>query len=381
HDQAHAPGHPGVGQGAGQRPRPGADRGGRRAGRARRARRDHLRALPARRERRGRPPHGPRPRRGPRAVPGGPVRGPARRPRLGRRALGRRGRLPRAPARRGQLRPRVRPGARPALADALAGAPAIVDPMANDPGLFGPESVSWRVQREATVMLGGARALLMHSAHPLVVAGARQTGMYANQPWRRLERTLRQTYTVVFGTREEALAASKRIDDIHRGIKGVDPVTGLRYDARDPELLLWVHACLVDSFLVFERLTVGRLDDAGRQAFHEESMVSAELLRLPRERIPPTVPALRAYMDEVMASGILRMTDGARRVADLIGDPPGDVPRRPLGGLIGFLAFQTLPEPLRRLYGVRGGPGRQALVRASAGGRRAALPLPARALG
>jgi uncharacterized protein (DUF2236 family) len=247
--------------------------------------------------------------------------------------------------------------------------------MVNDPGLFGPDSVSWRVQREATVMLGGARALLMHSAHPLVVAGARQTGMYANQPWRRLERTLRQTYTVVFGTREEALAASRRIDDVHRGIKGVDPVTGLRYDARDPGLLLWVHACLVDSFLEFERLTIGGLDDAGRQAFHEESMVGAELLRLPRGRIPPTVPALRAYLDEVMASGILRMTDGARRVADLIGNPPRDVPRRPLWGLISFLAFQTLPEPLKRLYGVRGGPARRALLQASVLGVRVARPL------
>jgi len=247
--------------------------------------------------------------------------------------------------------------------------------MANDPGLFGPASVSWRVQREATVMLGGARALLMHSAHPLVVAGARQTGMYASQPWRRLERTLRQTYTVVFGTREEALAASKRIDDVHRGIKGVDPVTGLRYDARDPDLLLWVHACLVDSFLEFERLTVGRLDAAGRQAFHEESMVAAELLRLPRERIPPTVPALRAYLDEVMASGILRMTDGARRVADLFGDPPRDVPRRPLWGLISFLAFQTLPTRLRRLYQVPDGPARRALLRASLLGLRLGRPL------
>src|SRR4029453_6308323 len=124
-----------------------------------------------------------------------------------------------------------------------------------------------------------------------------------------------------------------------------------------------------------------RVTPPARQAFHEESMVSAELLRLPRERIPPTVPALRAYLDEVMASGLLGLTAGARRGAELIGAPPGDVPRRPLWGLIGFLAFQTLPPPLRRLYGVRGGPGRQALVRASAGGRRAALPLPARALG
>jgi hypothetical protein len=76
-----------------------------------------------------------------------------------------------------------------------------------------------------------------------------------------------------------------------------------------------------------------------------------------------------------MASGILRMTDGARRVADLIGDPPREVPRRPLWGLIGFLAFQTLPEPLRRLYGVPDGPARRALMRASLLGLRVARPL------
>src|SRR4029453_815093 len=95
--------------------------------------------------------------------------------------------------------PKCWTGSRPAVGvlDAQARAPAIVEPMALAPGLFGPDSVSWRVKREATVMLGGARALLMHSAHPLVVAGDRQTGMYANQPWRRLERTLRQTYTGV----------------------------------------------------------------------------------------------------------------------------------------------------------------------------------------
>ena len=104
-------------------------------------------------------------------------------------------------------------------------------------------------------------------------------------------------------------------------------------------------------------------------------MVGAELLRLPRERIPPTVPALRAYLDEVMASGILRMTDGAHRVADLIGNPPRDVPRRPLWGLISFLAFQTLAEPLKRLYGVPGGPARQALLQASVLGLRVARPL------
>jgi uncharacterized protein (DUF2236 family) len=219
-------------------------------------------------------------------------------------------------------------------------------------GLFGPGSVSWQVLREASVTMGGVRALLMHSAHPLVVAGARQTSMYARDPWRRLERTLRQTFTVVFGTEAEALAASKRIDDVHGAIKGIDPVTGLPYDARDPELLLWVHACLIQSFLLFERLTVGRLEDAGREAFHQEQMAAVELLRLPRERIPPTVAALDAYVEEVVAGGVLRLTDGARTVAGLVRDPPDGVPRRWLWRIVSFLAFATLPPALRELYGV-----------------------------
>jgi uncharacterized protein (DUF2236 family) len=249
-----------------------------------------------------------------------------------------------------------------------------------DAGLFGPDSACWQVHRNYTVMLGGARALLMQAAHPLVVAGARQTGTYERNPWKRLERTLSQTYTVVFGTREQALAASRRIDEVHGVVKGIDPVTGLRYDARDPELLLWVHACLVDSFLAFERWTVGRLDDAGRQRFHEESMRSAELLRLPPARIPPTVAGLRAYIDRMVASGTLRMTDGSRKVAELIANPPDDVPRRPLWGLIGFLGFQTLPAGLRRLYGVRDDPARRALLRAALLGVRAVAPLAPRDL-
>jgi uncharacterized protein (DUF2236 family) len=245
-------------------------------------------------------------------------------------------------------------------------------PALPDAGLFGPESVSWQVHREYTVMLGGARALLMHAAHPLVVAGARQTGTYGTDPWKRLERTLTQTYTVVFGTRAEALAASRRIDAVHAGIKGVDPVTGRRYDARDPELLLWVHASLVDSFLLFEELTVGRLDDAGRERFHTESMRSAELLRLPRERIPPTVAALRAYIDHVCVTEA-RATDGSERVAELIRNPPDNVPRRALWGLIGFLAFQTLPPALRGVYGVRAQPARlRATLRAVRLARRLA---------
>src|SRR5438034_10707595 len=127
---------------------------------------------------------------------------------------------------------------------------------AGDQGFFGPESVSWRVHRETTVLFGGARALLMQAAHPLVIAGARETGFYERNPWKRLQRTLQLTYTLTFGSYAEAKVAADRINDVHRRVHGVDPITGRHYDALDPELLLWVHACLVDSALLFERLTV-----------------------------------------------------------------------------------------------------------------------------
>jgi uncharacterized protein (DUF2236 family) len=232
-----------------------------------------------------------------------------------------------------------------------------------DAGLFGPESVSWQVNRETTVLFGGARALLLQAAHPLVLAGARQTGFYERNPWKRLDRTLRLTYTVTFGTRADALAAARRINEVHAAVHGVDPVTGRRYDAMDPDLLLWVHACLVDSQLLFEQLTVGRLDDEGRERFHREQMAGAELLGLDRSRIPPTVPALRAYVRSMVEGPDLQVSDDTLKVARLIRNPPREVPWRPVLRLVSSWAFGTLPEPLRTRYGVRWNVARELNLR------------------
>src|SRR5438876_1471353 len=224
---------------------------------------------------------------------------------------------------------------------------------AKDAGLFGPGSASWQVNRETTVLFGGARALLMQASHPLVLAGARQTGFYERDPWKRLERTLQMTYKITFGTREEALEAARRINAIHDDVHGIDEVTGLPYDAKDPELLLWVHACLVDSQLLFERLTVGRLSDEEREQYHQEQMAGAELLGLERSRIPSTTEELRRYVESVARGGILRVTPDTLRVADLIRHPPREVPWRPVLRAVSWWAFATLPEPLLDQYGVR----------------------------
>jgi len=246
---------------------------------------------------------------------------------------------------------------------------------AADVGLFGPDSISWRVNREVTVLFGGARALLMQAAHPLVLAGARQTGFYERNPWKRLERTLMLTYALTFGTRDEAQAAAARINRVHEGVHGVDEVTGRSYDALDPALLLWVHACLVHSQLLFERLTVRRLNDDERQRFHEEQMVGAELLRLPRSSIPPTVAALDAYVNAMVAGDQLRVGEDALRVADLIRRPPPGVPWRPVLWRVSQWAFGTLPPALREAYGVRWNPVRELELRGSLATLRRMRPL------
>lgn len=248
-----------------------------------------------------------------------------------------------------------------------------------DLGYFGPDSVSWRVHREVTVLFGGARAVLMQAAHPLVIAGARETGFYERNPWRRLQRTLVLTYTITFGTRAEADAAAGRINEVHDRIKGVDEVTGRPYDALDPDLLLYVHACLVESALLFEALTVGALDPRGRQRFHEEQMLAAEMVRVPRSLIPSTVRDLRGYLREVEASGILRASEAAGRVADLFHEPPAEAEWRPILKGVSRLAFGTLPPRVRDLYGIELTPARRASMRAAFAAIRTFRPLlPAR---
>jgi uncharacterized protein (DUF2236 family) len=236
-------------------------------------------------------------------------------------------------------------------------------PQPRDLGYFGPDSESWQVHREVTVLFGGARAVLMHAAHPLVIAGARETGFYERNPWRRLQRTLILTYTITFGSKAEAQAAADQINETHSRVSGVDQETGLPYDAFDPELLLYVHASLVESALLFEHLTVGRLDEQGRQRFHEEQMLAAEMVLLPRQLIPPTVAGLRSHLREVEASGLLRVTPAAERVAGLFRDPPAEAEWRPVLKGVSRVAFGLLPTAIREMYGVRPTPAHRTAMR------------------
>jgi len=234
-----------------------------------------------------------------------------------------------------------------------------------DSGFFGPESMTWRINQEMTVLFGGARALLMHAAHPLVAAGARQTATYRRDPWARLMRTLSLQLLLPFGTRDEAQRAADRINKLHTIINGTDPVTGERYDALDPELLLWVHACLEESTVLFYERTVRPLTDAQKGRFHEENKVAAELVLLPRDAVPDTYADMTGYIQRVIDSDRLLITDVAREVADLIRGGPVPFHLKPIWKFVSFAAVGTLPEPLRARYGYPWSSGRQRILDAN----------------
>jgi uncharacterized protein (DUF2236 family) len=228
-------------------------------------------------------------------------------------------------------------------------------------GLFGPGSVSWRVDRELIVLAGGSCALLMQAAHPAVAAGVAQHSTYRSDPFGRLLRTLDSSFSVVFGSRTDALATIGRVNAIHRSVRGAIPETGKAYSAQDPEALLWVHGTLVDTALrVYERW-VAPLSPDQREAYHHESAQVALHLGVPATEMPATLLELRSWMDARVADGTIHVTPTAREVAATILRPTRIVPGVAWDAAH-LIAMSTLRPDLRRAYGIRWSDRRQAGV-------------------
>ncbi len=226
--------------------------------------------------------------------------------------------------------------------------------MKGDPGYFGPQSMMWKVNKEITVLFGGARALLMHAAHPLIAAGARQTSFYQRDPWKRLIRTLSLQNSVTFGTKEEADESAHRINKLHEVINGEDEVTGGYYDALDHEQLLWVHACLQISSIYFYEKTVKKLTEDEKNQYHEENSIAAEMVLVDRKIMPKTHEELKNWIiEKSKEKDYLILTDVAIDVADIINGGP--VPRhiKPIWPFIAFTAFNTLPQEFKNIYGIK----------------------------
>jgi uncharacterized protein (DUF2236 family) len=252
--------------------------------------------------------------------------------------------------------------------------------VAGAPGL----NVSWTIHRERVLLAGWGRAILLQLAHPMVARGVAEHSAFTTEPWgraRRLHRTLRAMLALTFGSEEEAGAAAARINAIHDRVHGrlARPAggapAGTPYSAHDPALLAWVHATLLDSFLLAYRLFVGPLGRADADRYCEEGTGIEPRLGIPAGSLPRTEAALRAYLASTLASGAIEVTDEARSLAREVLVPPVPRPLRPIVRLAALPAVGLLPPAIREAYGLPWSPGRQRLLSGLAGVSRGALPL------
>src|SRR5262245_45856666 len=111
------------------------------------------------------------------------------------------------------------------------------------------------------MLIGGMRALLVQALEPRAMAAVDQHSKFREDPWGRLERTTSFVMDTTYGDLATAEAACARVRRVHARIHGIDPHSGLQYAGNDPDLLLWIHAVEVDSFVTVYRRYAGRLSD------------------------------------------------------------------------------------------------------------------------
>jgi uncharacterized protein (DUF2236 family) len=222
--------------------------------------------------------------------------------------------------------------------------------------------IALQVAGEIVLLLGWGRAILLQIAHPLVAAGVAEHSVFASHPHLRLYRfyrTVSAMLSLLFGSAEAAAATARRIRRIHDRVHGVlnapaGPFpAGTPYSAHDPSLLKWVHATLVDSFLLIYEMFVAPLAPAERDAYCREAARVTGSLGVAPALLPQTYAEVQTYMHQMVASGVLTVTPEARKLAEDVLHPPVPAIAWPALALARLITAGLLPAPIRHAYGLR----------------------------
>lgn len=237
----------------------------------------------------------------------------------------------------------------------------------SDSGLFGPQSVTWRVHADPMMGIGGLRGLMLQSLHPEAISVVQRYSNFREHPWHRLQRTADYIRLTTYGTTDEAERAGTALRRLHASIPG----------ASQQHLLLWVHCCAVESFFIAARRGGAAFSDADADAYVYEQRTSARLVGLNPDHVPDDWASLEAYFASVRPE--LRCTDAAREALRFVHLPPMPLwvqvatPARPAWVGVAGLGFALLPRWARRMYGAPGLPTTDVAAMASARGLRLAL--------
>ena len=236
------------------------------------------------------------------------------------------------------------------------------------------ESLARRVHGERAVgLLYGQRALLIGALEPLTYTGTMNSTWSGNRPFERLARTAKIQETVFLGTRAEADEALAKVRRLHERVKGELPEAagpfpaGTPYSAFEPELMLWTLAVIADSGREMYETLVRPLDPEEREALWRDYVRFGELFGLPPSEVPATYAEFRSWFDGKLGAPGLTVTEHGREMAPLVAfRQPVPAPAR------GNIAFQnhiikgTLPERVRRIFGIRWSRAHEAGFRAVA---------------
>jgi len=210
-----------------------------------------------------------------------------------------------------------------------------------DPGLMGPDSVSWRVLGDAAVFIGGIRALVVQSAHPEVVAGVEDHSTYRSDTLGRLSRTSVYVTETTYGAMPEVEAAAGVVRRAHRVVKGTSE-RGLPYSASRPDLAAWVHNVLTDSFLrSYQAFGPEPLSPADADRFVAEQTRIGELLGA--DPLPATAPELASWIQDHPDRHV---TDHQRSAVGFLKKPPLSPPVKVAYRLMFDAALSTIPADM-----------------------------------
>jgi uncharacterized protein (DUF2236 family) len=222
-------------------------------------------------------------------------------------------------------------------------------------GIFGPESLTWRVDREAAVFLGAGRALLLQLAHPWVAAAISEHSKTFADPVGRFHRTFNITFTMVFGTLDQALVAARRLHRRHTVVTGSLPHAAGRYEAgssyraNEVSALQWVHATLVETALQTHDLVLPALTSSEREQYWTEAKLYAALFGIRLADLPADWTSFAAYTEAMAQSDNLAVSPAARDIAQQIFSGRATGLRVPKW--YRALTAHLLPERLREEFG------------------------------
>jgi uncharacterized protein (DUF2236 family) len=237
------------------------------------------------------------------------------------------------------------------------------------PGIFGPGSASWTVNRESAVFLGAGRAALLQLAHPWVARALEEHSSVMARPIARFHNTFRIVYTMIFGSLPQAEAAARHLYRLHTRIQGElkEDVAGWRrgahYQANEIAALRWVFATLVESAELAWNCALGPMPADLRERYYADSRLLAGLFGLPPEHLPEDWAAFAAYNRAMHASPELGVSNQARRMAhDLLSGAGSWIP---IPRWYRAMTTDWLPPRFRAEFGLEIAGADQASLRAA----------------